>query len=47
MDRVHDVVDRRRGRVHGGPSGGASLAQGMSGATGLQSSLVRAGMEDG
>jgi hypothetical protein len=49
VEWVHSVVDRRRGRVHGGPSGwhgqsrgGTSPVQGALGPTGLQSSPLEA-----
>jgi hypothetical protein len=28
MDRVHSAMDRRRGRVHGGPAGGTGAGNG-------------------
>jgi hypothetical protein len=39
---VHDAWTGRYARVHGGPSGGASPLQGMSGAMVLQISPMRA-----
>jgi hypothetical protein len=47
IDRVHGVVGQRRGRVHGGPSGGTSLVQGTPGAAGLWRSRTKAVDEEG